>query len=214
MRPANKKETHFVPTQIKDKDLVERRRKEIVDAAVPLLFKQGFHKTTTRQLARAAGFSIGTLYEYVSCKEDVLYLVCETIHDEVEKGIAEALAQPAEGKQALAAIIRAFFLICHNMSDFILLIYQETHALPEQWREKVLDNELRINDLFVEALQRIATTGETDKLDDRAIDLLAHNISILGHMWTFRRWTLSRNYGINEYIERQTNYILNMAGIK
>ena len=71
-------------TQIKDLDLIERRRKEIVNAAVPLFIGKGFHKTTTRQISKAAKFSIGALYEYVTSKEDVLYLVCQAIHDEVK----------------------------------------------------------------------------------------------------------------------------------
>ncbi|MEK6194640.1 MAG: TetR/AcrR family transcriptional regulator, partial [Deltaproteobacteria bacterium] len=78
-----------VPTQVKNPDLVERRRQQIVEAAAKLFIAQGFHKTTTRQIARAAGFSIGSLYEYVASKEDVLYLVCESIHLEVERGVAE-----------------------------------------------------------------------------------------------------------------------------
>ena len=65
-----------IPTQVKDPNLVRRRRRQIVDAAVGLFIQQGFHKTTTRQIARAAGFSIGAVYEYVASKEDILYLVC------------------------------------------------------------------------------------------------------------------------------------------
>jgi AcrR family transcriptional regulator len=72
-----------IPTQIKDKALVARRRRQIVDAAVELFMQKGFHKTTTRQIAKAAGVSIGLLYEYISTKEDILYLVCEAIHVEM-----------------------------------------------------------------------------------------------------------------------------------
>ena len=64
--------TRDVPTQVKNPDLVEKRRRQIVEAAAKLFIDQGFHKTTTRQIARAAGFSIGSLYEYVTSKEDVL----------------------------------------------------------------------------------------------------------------------------------------------
>ena len=36
-----------VPTQVKNKDLVAIRRRQIVDAAVELFAAKGFHKTTT-----------------------------------------------------------------------------------------------------------------------------------------------------------------------
>ncbi|HSM89373.1 MAG TPA: helix-turn-helix domain-containing protein, partial [Desulfobacterales bacterium] len=84
MQKANR--TATIPTQVKDPDLVERRRRQIADAAVRLFIERGFHKTTTRQIARAAGISIGSLYEYFNCKEDILYLVCDFIHSEMEQG--------------------------------------------------------------------------------------------------------------------------------
>jgi len=36
-----------IATQVKNPDLVERRRHQIVDAAVQLFIENGFHKTTT-----------------------------------------------------------------------------------------------------------------------------------------------------------------------
>ena len=203
--------TKDVPTQIKNPDLVERRRRQIVDASVQLFIEKGFHKTTTRQIAKAAGLSIGSLYEYVASKEDVLYLVCEAIHAEVEKGVAEALTRAAGGQNTLEEVIREYFLVCHRMSDHILLIYQETQSLPRQWQDRVLENEVRITGLFVEVLARLTAYGDLPNLDESTMELIAHNISVLGHMWTFRRWFLSRHYSIEDYIEIQTGFVLGLC---
>ena len=193
---------------------MDRRRRQIVDAAVPLLVKNGFHKTTTRQLAEAAGFSIGTLYEYVASKEDVLYLVCEAVHDQIEKKIGDVLSRVQPGREALAAMVREFFMVSHRMSDVYLLMYQETHSLPPKWREKVLANELRINELIHQGLKRITESGDLGTLDPEDLKLLAHNVSIMAHMWAFRRWTLGKEYSIDEYITRQTEFIFSMISAK
>ncbi len=200
-----------IPTQIKNPDLVRRRRRQIVDAAVPLFIEKGFHKTTTREIARAAGFSIGSLYEYVACKEDVLYLVCDAIHAEVERGVADALARTGDGPDALGEVIRAYFTVCHRMCDPILLIYQETRSLPAQWRNKILENEINITGIFFKVLVRLTSAGVLPPMDDRTLELVAHNISVLGHTWTFRRWFLGRHYSIDEYIRLQTEFILGKA---
>ncbi len=203
--------TRDVQTQIKNPELVLRRRRQIVDAAVQLFIQNGFHKTTTRQIARAAGFSIGSLYEYVASKEDVLYLVCDAIHAEVEQAVAEAMSRATDGHQSLAAVIREYFLVCHRMNDHILLIYQETQSLPSQWKKRVLENEVRITGIFVEVLARLISSGDLPHLSEDSIDLVAHNISVLGHMWTFRRWFLARHYSIEDYIEHQTKFILGLS---
>jgi len=209
MHSANR--TSAIPTLVKDPDLVERRRRQIADAAVRLFIEKGFHKTTTRQIARTAEISIGSLYEYFTCKEDILYLVCDYIHSEMEQGVATAMANAAGGRDALAKVIREYFLVCHRMSDFILMIYQETQSLPRQWQKKVLENELRITGLLVDVLARLAQSGELPHLDERSIELTAHNIVVMGHMWTFRRWFLAKHYSIEDYVKLQTAAILRMC---
>lgn len=207
------KPTHArdIPTQVKNPDLVDRRRRQIADAAVQLFMDKGFHKTTTRQIAQAAGTSIGSLYEYFTCKEDILYLVCDFIHSEVERGVTEAMARAAGGRSALAEVIREYFMVCHRMSDFILLIYQETHSLPAQWQKRVLENELRISGLLIEVLARLSDAGSIPTLDAQQLEIAAHNIVVLGHTWTFRRWYLAHHYTIEDYIALQTGFILKMC---
>ena len=203
--------TNDIPTQVKNPELVEMRRRQIIDAAVELFIENGFHKTTTRQIASASGLSIGSLYEYVASKEDILYLVCDAIHAEAEHGVAEAMASARGGRNSLAEVIREYFMVCHRMSDHILLIYQETRSLPASWQKRVLENEVRITGIFVEVMAHLIASGDLPHLDERSIELIAHNISVLGHMWTFRRWFLSRHYSIEDYIDIQVECVLGMT---
>ncbi len=197
-----------IPTHIKNKELVARRRGQIVNAAVELFLENGFHKTTTRQIARAAGISIGLLYEYIATKEDILYLVCDAIHAEMNVAVTEALERTEKGVHPLAVAIREYFLVCHRMRDDIVLIYQEIHSLPSNWRNIVLENEMKITALFSNVLTELIRKGKLPELKTRVLDLAAHNITVLGHMWAFRRWHLSKHYTIDEYIEMQTRFIL------
>ena len=204
-----------VATQIKNKELVKERRRQIVDAAVKLFIEHGYHKTTTRALAQATGLSIGSLYEYISTKDDVLYLVCIAIHAEVEHGVKEALGRPLAGQAALAEVIREYFLVCDRMSDHLLLMYQVTHFLPLKWQEKVLEAELRITDLFIEAMRRAERAeASCPRLDDDTINLIGHNISVLGHTWAFRRWYFAKHFTIEQYIEQQTEFIMRFLAEK
>ena len=210
-RIEKKPETKGIPTQVKNLALVEQRRRQIVDASVVLFIQNGFHKTTTRQIAKASGMSIGSLYEYIATKEDVLYLVCDAIHAEIERGVAEALNRAKKGKNPLAEVIREYFMVCHRMNDHILLIYQETQSLPGKWQRVVLENEIRITGIFTGVLARLMESGDLPRISPRRLDLVAHNISVLGHMWTFRRWFLANHYSVEEYIDFQTRSILGMC---
>lgn len=203
--------TEGVSTQVKNPDLVQRRRRQIVDAAVRLFIQNGFHKTTTRQIAGAAGFSIGSLYEYVASKDDVLYLVCDAIHEEVQRAVKAALSRSTSDISALKEVIMEYIIVCDRMKDHLLLIYQETKSLPKKWRGNVLQNEVKITEIFVDVIARTMASGELPQMDHRSIELLAHNITVLGHMWTFRQWFLNRQYTLEEYIAFQTEFILSAA---
>ena len=147
----------------------------------------------------------------ISTKEDILYLVCEAIHAEMQQAVTEALACAQEGTQALEVMIRDYLQVCHRMSDHILLVYQETQSLPSKWRRLVLENEIHITGLFTNALAEMVVRGDLPDLDARTLDLLAHNISVLGHMWAFRRWFLACHYTIEEYTHLQTAFILGQS---
>jgi AcrR family transcriptional regulator len=207
-------DTKEVATQIKNKELVKERRRQIVDAAVPLFIDRGYHKTTTRALAQATGLSIGSMYEYITTKDDVLYLVCMAIHAEVEHGVKEALRRPLEVKAAVAEVIREYFLVCDRMSDHLLLMYQVTHFLPPKWQQKVLEAELRITDIFIQAIVELKERGHLVSLDNDTINLMGHNISVLGHTWAFRRWYFGKHFTIEQYIEQQTDFIMRFLADK
>lgn len=207
----NKSATQGIPTQVKNQALVQQRRRQIVDAAVNLFIENGFHKTTTRQIARESGISIGSLYEYIASKEDVLYLVCDAIHAEIRHGVDEALKRATGGKNSLAEVIREYFYVCHRMSDHILLIYQETQSLPPKWRQVVLENEIRVTGIFTGVLANLMASGDLPKISTSQLDLVAHNISVLGHMWTFRRWYLANHFSMEAYVDFQTKNILGMC---
>jgi AcrR family transcriptional regulator len=159
-------------------------------------------------IAKAAGFSIGSLYEYVGSKEDVLYLVCEAIHAEVERAVEATLSGEVRGKETLAEVIREYFLVCDSMSDHVLLMYQVTQFLPKKWQVRALENELRITDIFVQVINKLSGKVDFPRVEEETVTILAHNISVLGHMWAFRRWDLARHFTINEYIDYQTDFIL------
>lgn len=210
---AEKNDDYEISTQIKDQELVKQRRRQIVDTAVKLFIKHGYHKTSTRLLTKEIGISTGTLYEYISTKVDVLYLVCRAIYTDVESSMNNVYTSSEDGREVLKEIVREYFLVCDRLSDHILLLYQVTHFLPEKFQRKILDAELEITKLFLDALEKLKEEGKLD-LDDQTINFVGHTISVLGHTWAFRRWYFAKHFTIEKYIEKQTELILGFLPVK
>lgn len=180
----------------------------MIEAAVSLFIEKGFHKTTTREIAAKAGFSIGTLYEYIESKEDVLYLVCDAIHEELESRLLQAVKDQKRGIDSLKEAMNHFFHVMNDMQDRVLLMYQETKSLPRDSISYVLSKETEITGIFENILLRGIDDGSI-QLDPKDAKLMAHNIIVLGEMWVFRRWALSKEFTLNEFIDKQTSLICN-----
>ncbi|MDQ0339382.1 AcrR family transcriptional regulator [Caldalkalibacillus uzonensis] len=196
-----------IPSLVKDQRLIQKRREQMIEAAVSLFIEKGFHKTTTREIAAKAGFSIGTLYEYIQSKEDVLYLVCDAIHQELEERLMPVLKEETSGRESLVLAIRRLFEIMDHMQDQILIIYQEAKSLPADTLKYVLNREEQITAIFEQVLKKGIEDGSID-MNPKEAKLMAHNIMVLGEMWVFRRWALAKRFTLEEYIEKQISLIL------
>ncbi|RSD27164.1 TetR/AcrR family transcriptional regulator [Mesobacillus subterraneus] len=200
-----------VQASVKDERLVKKRRDQMIKGAVTLFKEKGFHRTTTREIARASGFSIGTLYEYIRTKEDVLYLVCDSIYDEVRDRLQENLDPNKGTLEGLKVGIANYFKVMDDLQDEVLVMYQEVKSLTKDALPYVLKKEIEMVGMFEDVIQRCVENGELD-LDEKQVKIIAHDIFVQGQMWGFRRWALRKLYTLEEYTELQTELLF--KGIK
>lgn len=198
-----------IKSSIKDSNLVEKRRNQIVKASIQLFKQKGFTKTTTREIAEASGFSIGTLYEYVRTKEDVLLLVFDTINRNVYDRLEEVIDIKNRSLENLLKVIEAYYRLTDQLQEEVLILYQELKSLPQDQREKVLQKEVEMVDKVKEAIIASAPSP----IDEKDALLIANNIFVQGHMWGFRRWSLQKQFTLEEYIERQIDFVLRILQV-
>lgn len=195
-----------VQSSVKDESLISKRRNQMIRGAVALFKQKGFHRTTTREIAKEAGFSIGTLYEYIRTKEDVLYLVCDSIYEEVQDRLS-TLPTQAGTIEGLMTAIRHYYLLIDEMQDEYVVMYQESKSLPKDALQYVLNKELEMVAIFEDILHACRKSGEI-QLTEKAVKLAAHHVVIQGQMWAFRRWGLHRDMEIDVFIDEQTQFFL------
>jgi hypothetical protein len=196
-----------IESSVKDKELIEIRRKEIVNAAVDLFVRKGFHRTTIREIAQKFGMSVGTLYEYIRTKEDILILVCDYINSTVRMRVKPSVEITKDSAQSLINAIEIYYRIIDELQDYIIFLYQETKSLSHENRKYIFKSEEDMTQIFVNILKHGVEQGSF-KIDEKNILLTAHNIMVLGQMWAFRRWALRKNYTLDLYIETQSKSIL------
>jgi TetR/AcrR family fatty acid metabolism transcriptional regulator len=129
--------------------LIEARRNQILDAAAAVFAEKGFHRATTKEIARAAGVSEGTIYNYFDSKADLLIGIMTRLAE------LETLDEELMG--ALQGDVHDFFIAMfrHRMGR----IQQGQEMLQAVLPEVMVNPELRER-FYQQYVLRIATLLE------------------------------------------------------
>src|SRR4030042_2910400 len=116
-----------VQSNIKNKDLISKRRKQIIDAASRLFFEKGFDQTTMREISRASGLTMGSLYDYVRSKDDILVLVYKDVIERFRSGLglnekADLDVNPGNLENILHRSMKQMY----KLSKAVQLLYRES----------------------------------------------------------------------------------------
>ncbi|WP_422733191.1 TetR family transcriptional regulator [Micromonospora sp. WMMD558] len=111
-------------------------RARLLEAAVSAFAEKGFHGTTTRDIAAAAGLSPAALYVHHKSKEELLYLISRSGHDHVLRLVRDAAASSDDPATALRRLVHDFVVV--HARDHIstrVVNYELTALNPEHLAE-------------------------------------------------------------------------------
>jgi len=103
----------------------QARRRKLLDVAIRLFARKGYHAATVPMIVRASGISTGTFYLYFSDKEHIFAAALEELGERISAAINQAMA--AAGPDVLLhmqAAVRALvgFLADHPREARILIV--------------------------------------------------------------------------------------------
>jgi len=91
--------------------LVATRRGQILDAALRVFSEQGFHRTTVRDVARAAGVADGTIYIYFANKTELLVGLLDRLNETAQRNEQLAASSAGDFRTFFAAYLRQRMMI-------------------------------------------------------------------------------------------------------
>lgn len=196
---------HHLLSEVKDVRLIAERRRLFIDVALALFRAKGYRGTTVREIARAAGVSVGLLYLYFRSKEDILAVACQEF---VERFIAAATAVTDTSTDPCERLRRDFALLVDVVdmaSDLHILVYREMPNLPRETRRFITQQELTLVSRFQAVLDEGVAHGCFRPHNTR---LRAHSLVMLGHMWALKRWALRSVMTAQQYAAEQIDICL------
>lgn len=186
-----------VKSIVEDPELVARRRSQLVPAAIKLFCRRGFHRTTVKDIARAARVSAGLVYQYVHDKHDLLFLALTHIVETNKQEIPASLKGVTDPVLRLSRAIEAYARVMDANRDAVLLTYRESKSLTRDHKEVLKSMELETNELVSSCIEDCIRAGYMKKVN---VELLTYHLVVLSHAWALKHWRLRHITTLDEYI--------------
>lgn len=200
-----------IDTQVQDNDRVLEMRARIVEAAIVVFRRKGFHQASTRMIADEARVTQSNIYNYVRNKDDILYLVCERLVGLYKKGLDEAVAAHDDPYERLTQALRGVIEVMFEHREELVLLYNETHALEKADRRLILKAVARFTKEFQDLLDGYAAAGGALRIANRRIG--ANLLTFVPAIVALRWWDLSIYSGRAEASAQIFSFILGGLGI-
>jgi AcrR family transcriptional regulator len=166
---------------------------KLLNAAIDLMSKKGYHRTTVADIVKAAGVAQGTFYLYFDSKKSLFKKLMDRFYELLEGAIVavDLNSNSLETVGDLAIQIRAAI---RN----VLLVYQDNAVLARIFLREAIGLEPDFAELWESIIERLATIGtiimeqaiERDLLPPQNSQIVAHSvvgmIERVAYYWLFQ----------------------------
>jgi TetR/AcrR family transcriptional regulator, cholesterol catabolism regulator len=153
-----------------------KRRHEIFHQVVNVFVKKGFHETSMREIAEAAGLGKSTLYDYFKTKDEILvYFFEDQLNDLTNEAQMVALQNLSADKR-LRQIMEIYIESLQANKNLFLKLTQESQRLKPQSQKQVQEKRYAYQDL----VRALIDEGICEGIFRKVNSLLAARLLISG----------------------------------
>jgi AcrR family transcriptional regulator len=155
-------------------------RSRLMAAAVDSFAAKGFHGTTTRDIASAAGMSPAALYVHHRSKEELLHRISRDGHDRTLALVQDAVASSTDPREQLLALVRAFVVHHAEGHTGARIVNYELAALSPEHLEEIAATRRQIEAEMRGVVERGVAAGTFTTADPHmtALALLSLGIDV------------------------------------
>ncbi len=141
------------------------RRNQILDGAARVFAEKGFHRASTREIARAAGVSEGTIYNYFDSKAGLVVGLMTRLAEVESLGDELSDTMPGDIREFFVATFRRRFARLASQEKLFRAVLPEVLVDPELRETFHQQYVLRIAGLLEQYLQAQVAAGRMRPVD-------------------------------------------------
>jgi AcrR family transcriptional regulator len=175
--------------KIKSLELVKAKQAQICRAAEELFAEKGYHKTSIRDIANKSGISIGSLYDYIRNKEDILYLLANEFYSNLREEVIKVTNGDNDPLHDLEGTLETMLRVVDRFQEYTLFTYRDSQYLKKGDLIDIIEQESFFNKTFTEIINKGI---EQNVLETKEPEIISNMLTILTHSWALKRYNLKK----------------------
>ncbi len=137
----------------------EARKSVMINAALALFEKKGYHRTTIGDITSASGTSHGTFYLYFKDKNTLLQEIVETVMEATWKAVEKARSNGDSSKENLFSMVDSFFQI-DKRHQRMAHVFVQGAIRYNAYKKRVENVYRKVSSPFIEVIEKGMGSGE------------------------------------------------------
>ena len=177
--------------------------------AAASFFAHGYEATSLRQVAAAVGIKVGSLYNHITSKEDLLLSVMGGTMDDLTELMETALADKTDPLDRLLAFVECHIRFHAERAQEVFIGNSELRSLPPDARAEITEKRRAYRAVLEELIIEVTKNTEGQSLSPR---LHAFSVVAIGtHVSSWYR--ADGGFSLDEIIDTYTKIILRGLGV-
>jgi TetR/AcrR family transcriptional regulator, cholesterol catabolism regulator len=184
----------------------QQREKEILDAAAEVFSHKGYAAANVEDVAARVGMLKGSLYYYISSKEDLLYRLTKSIHFEAFETFDRSQRVGGTAADRLASLVRLHFeTLAGNVTKTRVFYTEFAHLKGERYHEIV-----GLRRQYEASVEDLIREGQGERLFCVRRDPHAMMLAILTLLNSIQLWYRSDGESSAEHLaEEYASFVVN-----
>ncbi len=158
-------------------------RELLIRKATELFYREGFARSSIRDIGEAAGISSATLYHYFKTKDDLLYEIIKSIGDHLLILLNQTKQKFDDPEDRLREMIFRQICLLKEKKEEVKIYIEEQYQLPKKLKTIIYRQHRTIYETYLNELQRLSETGRLRP----GLHLPTINFSLFAMMnWVYR----------------------------
>ncbi len=179
-----------------------QRETAIRAAALRIFRRKGYHAASMQEIADAVGLNKGSLYYYISSKEELLLRLFQGRAEQVLGEMDIAAARPGSARERLSAIVRTYVLGVLRNLDAVHVYLREEHSLPPTALQQVRRVHQAMRDHFERVIVDGMRQGDFVERDPKLATLALLGTCTWVHRWYRPGGRLTETAVADDFAER------------